>query len=158
MANQPAQATPRRGLRRFISILFVVLIAGFLVLQVIPVGRTNPPVVTEPNWDSPQTRDLAERACFDCHSNETVWPWYATIAPISWPVVHDVVEGRQVLNFSDWANVRGERRSAGEMSEKIHEGTMPPASYLPLHPNANLSDAEKQQLIAGLKATVAQSK
>ena len=64
----------------------------FLVAQLIPFGRshTNPVVVKEPTWDSPTTRDLAKRACFDCHSNETVWPWYTNIAPVSWLTQRDV--------------------------------------------------------------------
>ena len=70
----------------------VVVIVGFLIIQVVPYGRnhTNPPVEQEPAWDSPQTRSLAERACFVCHSNETTLPWYRNVAPVSWLVLHDV--------------------------------------------------------------------
>ncbi len=73
-----------------------------LLIQLIPVDKSNPPVVSEPTWDSPQTRALAKDACFDCHSNETVWPWYAKIAPSSWLLAQDVDEGRSALNFSEW--------------------------------------------------------
>jgi hypothetical protein len=72
-------------------------------------------------------------------------------------VAHDVQEGRATLNFSDWANVRGEARSAGEMAEAIGEGFMPPANYLTTHPEARLTAAERQQLIDGLRATVSAS-
>jgi hypothetical protein len=157
MTVQNAKAAPRGGLRRLLTILVIALLVIFLVLQFIPIGRSNPPVVSEPNWDSPETRDLAQRACFDCHSNETVWPWYSYVAPVSWPVVRDVVEGRQVLNFSDWGNVRGEAREAGEMAEVLQEGEMPPAPYVNMHPDANLTSAERQQLLDGLRATLRQS-
>ena len=72
-----------------------------LLIQLIPIDRTNPPVVTQVQWDSPQTQALFKRACADCHSNETVWPWYSYVAPVSWLVAHDVSEGRGRLNVSD---------------------------------------------------------
>ena len=133
----------------------VVVIGLFLLIQLVPMDYTNPPVVAEPAWDSAQTRTLAQRACFDCHSNETVWPLYSRIAPISWLVVHDVDEGREHLNFSEWTGAtRGRENPADEAGEKIAEGEMPPASYLWMHPDARLTDAEKQQLIDGLNASL----
>ncbi len=154
-------ATSKTGAGKFIVRAFLVLIglgvAFFLLLQLIPVNRSNPPMVSEPNWDSPATRDLAKRACFDCHSNETTWPWYSYVAPASWLIAHDVEEGRQRLNFSDWANVRGEARHSGELAESILEGKMPPASYLPTHPQAVLTNTEKQALVDGLRASLAQT-
>jgi hypothetical protein len=136
----------------FLLVGLVALVGLFLVIQLVPYGRdhTNPGVTQEPNWDSPETRQLAERACFDCHSNETDWsPWYASVAPISWLVQHDVNEGRRALNFSTWGQGRA-GRELGEMAEVVQEGEMPPAQYLLLHANARLSDAEKQQLVQGL--------
>jgi mono/diheme cytochrome c family protein len=126
---------------------------AFLVMQLVPYGRdhSNPPVVSEPTWDSPQTRALAERACFDCHSNETVWPWYSNVAPISWLVQHDVEEGREKLNFSTWAQGGGEE--ADEMTEVIAEGEMPMPIFLLTHAEARLTAAEKQALMNGLQAT-----
>lgn len=126
-------------------------------IQLVPTGvsTTNPPVVAEPNWDSPETRALAERACFDCHSNETVWPLYTRLAPISWLVAHDVSEGRAELNFSEWGVARSgeddeQGEGAEEAAEKVADGSMPPASYTLIHPTARLSPAEQQQLITGL--------
>ncbi len=126
-------------------------VAGFLLIQLIPYGHnhTNPPVVQEPNWDSPRTLELAQRVCFDCHSNESTWPWYSNIAPVSWLVQHDVEEGRRALNFSDW---RVSRRTE-ELAEIVLEGEMPPATYLIMHPQAKLSTSEKQELASGLTAT-----
>ena len=127
--------------------------ALLLLLQLVPYGRqhTNPPVVQEPNWDSPQTRALAKRACFDCHSNETAWPWYSNVAPMSWAVQEHVDEGREILNFSEMNRAFEE---AGEAGETVAEGTMPIPNYVWLHAEANLSPAEKQALVAGLNASM----
>jgi hypothetical protein len=131
------------------------LVAVFAIIQLVPYGRDhrNPPVAAEPAWDRPETRALAARACFDCHSNETSWPWYAHVAPASWLVQDHVDEGRQVLNFSEWNRAQDE---ADEAAEEVEEGEMPPRSYLWLHPEARLSDAERQQLVAGLRRTFGQ--
>jgi mono/diheme cytochrome c family protein len=126
---------------------------GLLILiQLVPYGRDheNPAVVTEPSWDSQQTRDLAVRACFDCHSNETTWPWYSNIAPLSWLIQRDVDEGREHLNFSEW----NRRQRSGESAETVREGEMPPNYYTVTHPNARLSDAEMQALAQGLTASL----
>ena len=134
-------------------VLVGIVVVGLLI-QLIPLpGRgNNPAVVSEPPWDSPQTRALAKRACFDCHSNETVWPWYSYVAPVSWLVYNDTMEGRGRLNFSEWNT--GFQRGAGEIVSKIQEGEMPPAIYLPMHPSAQLTATEKQQLIDGLTNTL----
>ena len=134
----------------------VIVIGLFLVIQLIPYGRNhnNPPVVREPAWDSAATRELTRRACFDCHSNQTVWPWYAGIAPASWLVYNDVNEGREKLNFSDWLNGRREGKKAGKIRKEIEEGEMPPFQYRLAHPEARLSGEEKQNLIIGLTATI----
>jgi hypothetical protein len=79
-----------------------------------------------------------------------VWPWYSNIAPISWLVYRDVIEGRQRLNYSDWANCSGEACSPHEAREAVLEGEMPLPNYLSLHPQAQLTEAETQDLIAGL--------
>jgi cytochrome c551/c552 len=142
-------------IKKIIGISALVLVGLFLVIQLVPYGHkhSNPPVLQEPNWPDAQTRDLAVRACFDCHSNETVWPWYSNIAPISWLVENDVQEGRSRLNFSDWGNNTGrEGHELGEISEVINGGRMPPSYFLIMHPNAKLSAAEKQTLVNGLLA------
>jgi mono/diheme cytochrome c family protein len=152
----------KKGYIRGCGILLAAVVAVGLLIQLVPYGRnhTNPPVVSQPKWDSPQTLALARRACFDCHSNETVWPWYSNIAPVSWLVQIDVDRGRQRLNFSTWASTTttgsGGRRGAGDVGEAISRGSMPPFQYLLEHPAANLSAAEKQQLILGLQTSLAQ--
>lgn len=139
-------------MKKFIIRLLAAFVVLFVLIQLVPYGRKheNPEVVSEPRWDSERTRELAQRACFDCHSNETVWPWYSHIAPISWLVQRDTDEGRQYLNFSDWERVR----EVDEIPEVIEEGEMPPFQFLMAHPEARLSAEEKQVLIQGLQATL----
>ena len=141
-------------MRKILLIILAVLVGGFLFIQLVPYGRnhTNPPVINEITWDSPETQALAERACYDCHSNQTEWPWYSNIAPVSWLVQHDVEEGRQYLNFSDWGNGRREGEESEEMAEVVQEGEMPPPVFLITHPEARLTVAEKQALVQGLQA------
>ena len=131
----------------------LAVVAGLLLaMQVIPYGgdHANPPVVAEPAWDSPATRALAVRACFDCHSNETKWPWYSRVAPTSWIVQRHVDVGRSVLNFSEW-NRKWEL--ADQSGSQVLRTEMPPRTYRMLHPEAHLTQAEKVQLARGLHAT-----
>jgi hypothetical protein len=129
------------------------LVVVALAIQAVPYGwdRSNPSVSGEPAWDSPRTRELTVRACFDCHSNEVEYPWYAGIAPMSWAVQLHVEQGRGEVNYSEWDLPQEE---GDESAETVIEGEMPPAYYsLLTHSAARLSDAERQQLIDGLKAT-----
>ncbi len=128
------------------------LVFALLVIQAVPYGRdhSNPPVLAEPSWDSPRTRELTVRACYDCHSNEVNWPWYSNVAPVSWRVQNEVDEGRETLNFSEWVRTQDE---ADESAEAVSEGSMPPRPYLLFHPSARLSDSEKADLMQGLSAT-----
>jgi hypothetical protein len=124
-----------------------VLIIGLLI-QLVPYGRdhSNPPATGEPAWDSPGTRTLFRRACFDCHSNETVWPWYSHVAPVSWLVQNDVNGGRRHLNLTEWNRPQPH---AKDVAAEVKQGDMPLWFYLPLHAAARLSPAEKQALIDG---------
>jgi cytochrome c551/c552 len=124
------------------------LVLAAVLIQFVPYGHThtNPPVTKEPAWDSQQTSDLFHRACFDCHSNQTVWPWYAHVAPMSWLLQRDVDGGRQHLNFTEWDKPQ---KHAEHAADEVKQGDMPPWFYLPMHPAARLSDAEKQALIDG---------
>jgi hypothetical protein len=128
------------------------LLGFFGILQLIPYGRahSNPPVVAEPAWDKPRTRELAKRACFDCHSNETKWPWYANVAPLSWVMQRDVEAGRSVINFSEWTRPYDLASAAGP---EVLRREMPPRSYRLLHGHAQLSDEEKLELARGLHET-----
>ena len=127
-------------------------LGGLLVIQLVPYGRDhdNPPVIAEPSWDSPQSRELTVRACFDCHSNETVWPWYSNVAPVSWLVQRDVDQGREELNYSEW----NDPQEGEESAETVLEGSMPPSSYLLTHSDARLTEADLAALVDGLTATL----
>ena len=129
------------------------VLGTLLAIQLVPYGRdhSNPPVTREPTWNTPETRALAKQACFDCHSNETKWPAYASIAPASWLVQHDVDEGRAVLNFSEWTRPQEE---AKEASEEVLEGEMPPTAYTLVHAHARLNAADRDRLAQGLARTL----
>ena len=114
-------------------------------------SQSNPPVIAEPQWDTPRTRELFFRACADCHSNETTWPWYSGIPLLSALIEHDVKEGRSEFNISEWGVA--ENNEGDEAAETVRDGSMPPSYYTIAHPSAQLSSEEKQELIAGLVAT-----
>lgn len=120
----------------------------FLAIQVVPVERTNPPVSEWIQAPAP-IDEILGRACFDCHSNQTRWPWYAYVAPASWLVSHDVEEGRDHLNFSTWGIYDEDEKvdALDEIAEVIEDGEMPPWFYLPLHPNAELDSRDSALLI-----------
>jgi mono/diheme cytochrome c family protein len=86
-------------MRRLLLSIGAVVLGTLGAIQLVPYGRDhiNPQVTQESRWDSARTRALAARACFDCHSNETVWPWYSNVAPVSWLIQRDVDEGRRAL-------------------------------------------------------------
>jgi mono/diheme cytochrome c family protein len=130
----------------------LILVALLLAIQILPYGRDheNPEVLQQPDWDRPRTRELFFRACKDCHSNETVWPWYSFVAPASWLVQSDVDEGRSHFNVSEWGRAENHGDEAAKM---LRDGEMPLWFYLPAHPEAQLSDEERAELIAGLVAT-----
>jgi hypothetical protein len=138
-------------IRILVTLVLLAFATGVAIQFIRPasIGH-NPPVVREPSWRDPEARALAVRACFDCHSNETAWPWYTKVAPFSWTVARDVAEGRAVLNFSDWGSARGE--GAEEMAEVVLEGEMPPAIYLLMHPSAALDAAEVDLLVGELSS------
>jgi mono/diheme cytochrome c family protein len=142
-----------RPSRRFWIRTSLLLVLAFVAIQFVPYGRdhANPPVAAEPTWDSPQTRELARQACFDCHSNETEWPAYSAVAPVSWLVQRDVVHGRAALNFSEWQKPQEE---AGEAAEEVLEGEMPLRIYQLMHAHARLSAADRERLARGLERTL----
>ncbi|HEX5043710.1 MAG TPA: heme-binding domain-containing protein [Candidatus Polarisedimenticolaceae bacterium] len=134
-------------MRRWLRILLLgalVLVAG---IQLVPVDRSNPPeqgVVPAP----PPVLAVLQRSCFDCHSNQTRWPWYAYVAPVSWRVADDVHEGRKELNFQEWnrASARKRARVAAKVWDEVQEGKMPLPNYLRMHPEARLSEEDRALL------------
>jgi mono/diheme cytochrome c family protein len=145
---------------RALKVVLWLVVAGavvFVAIQFVPYGRAheNPPVTAEPAWDGPRTEELVRAACYDCHSNETRWPWYAHIAPASWLLTRDVDEGREAMNFSEWSFSPEEAAFvAVAIEEVVRDGEMPPRQYRLMHPEAQLSEAEQQELIDGVKASL----
>ena len=130
-----------------------ILAILFFGIQFVPYGKdhSNPKSVAEPQWDSKETRATFLKLCGDCHSNETAWPIYSNIAPISWLVQHDVDEGRENLNVSMWDVQK--RNKGDEAAHEYEEGDMPPWIYQLPRPQNKLSQNDKEDFIAGLKAT-----
>ena len=134
--------------------LLIIIIGGlvlFGLIQLVPINRINPPITQEPKWSSPEARALVKQSCFQCHSNETEWPWYSYIAPASWLINFDVVRGRDQFNFSEWDQNPG---TLSQMVRNIQRGSMPPMQYTLFHPDAKLNDQQKQALIDALTTTL----
>jgi hypothetical protein len=152
LVNRATTSGKRQGVVLASSTAAVVIVFG--IIQLIPYGRdhTNPPVLAEPEWSSPETRDLMVRACFGCHSNEVEYPSYAKIAPISWAIQSHIESGRSEVNYSEFGVTRG---NFDDTIEVIRNGSMPPFYYTMFgrHPDAKLTKEEKATLIAGLAAT-----
>lgn len=132
-------------MKKVLIILIVILIA----IQFIPVDKTNPTVTAE--LDAPmEVISVFKRSCYDCHSNETVWPWYSNIAPVSWLVASDVKDARAHLNFSEWGNLSRKDivKMKEEIWEEIEKEKMPLWKYNILHPDASLKQKDKD-LIRG---------
>ena len=132
----------------------IILVIGLLVLmQAVRPDRTNPASNPGEHIQAvlpvhPQVAATFSRACNDCHSNNTVWPWYSNVAPASWLVASDVNEGRQELNFSRWGAYKAERQQKllGEICKEVVEGEMPGAAYSFAHPQARLSNADREAI------------
>jgi hypothetical protein len=136
------------------KILLYIVIGGivlFGLIQLIPIDRSNPPTTQEPNWSSPEARALVKQNCFDCHSNETVWPWYGYVAPVSWLLYFDIYRGRNEFNFSEWDKNPGR---LNEMVREIQQGSMPPLQYKIIHTDTNLDAQHKQALIDALTTSL----
>ncbi len=138
--------------KRLIKYGIVAVLVVLSAIQIVPYGRTtsNPPVINEPEWDTKATRDLVVRACFDCHSNETHYPWYSRVAPVSWWTQNHIDEGRDDLNFSEWS---WDYDELDEIAGSVNEGEMPPNYYTLIPGSRNLTESERQELIRGLMAT-----
>jgi hypothetical protein len=139
------------------SLATLILVGGGI--QLIRPDRENPPVDASKDLLTlsaapEEIQAILRRSCYDCHSNQTRWPWYSAIAPVSWLTADDVHEGRKHMNFSEWGTYpRGRQISRLEMiGTEIDKSEMPPANYLLLHRDARLSEAEKDTLLAWVDA------
>ena len=137
----------KRPPAKSIGIGVVVVLA---LIQVIPASRTNPPVASSRSLAAhmdlpPEVQSVFKRACYDCHSSETVWPWYSHVAPVSWYVAHDVNVGRSHVNFQDWESQENQKEALehlGLTCKLMQQGRMPPEDYLFIHKNASVSQAD----------------
>lgn len=142
-------------MKKVMKFLLMIVIVALIVVQFVPVDHSNPPTDDGMRIAAPApVMAILERACFDCHSHETVWPWYSRIAPASWLLEHDVLEGRDHMNLSEWGAWSDDRRAhkAEEMVEEIEDGEMPPWFYTPLHSEAKVSPEDLKVLEAWAKS------
>lgn len=135
--------------------LLAVIAALFVLAQLVRPARVNPTVDPAKTLQAtarvtPEVAAILDRACRDCHSSETRWPWYSQVAPVSWLVANHVDDGRRHLSFSRWADYDLPKRldKLDEMCKEVREGTMPDSTYLLLHAEARLMDADKETLCA----------
>ena len=141
----------RSRLRRTVVWTAAVGLVLVVAMQLVPYGwwHSNPPVTMDAPWPDATSERIARESCYSCHSNETDWPPYSYVAPMSWLVRNDVERGREELNFSTWDRDDGE---ADDAAEAILEGEMPPGRYTAIHRGASLTDDETQHLVAALEA------
>jgi Haem-binding domain len=139
-----------RKIFQWAAISIVVLFVG---LQFVRPAKTNPAIDESRTLEqhiqmSDEVKATLKRACYDCHSNETLWPWYSNVAPISWFVIDHVNDGRRHLNFSDWARYDKQReaKKLAEIQETVRVGQMPLSSYLIIHHEAKLSEEDKKTI------------
>jgi hypothetical protein len=130
---------------------FVALLA-LVALQLAPVERTNPQVESAVPVAA-ELKTVLKRSCYDCHSNETKWPWYARVAPVSWLVANDVKEGRKEVNFSVWNQYSENRRARKlkEIVEQVEQSKMPQWYYVLVHPEAKLSASDREMILQWAK-------
>jgi hypothetical protein len=140
-------------MKKFLKWFVVALAVLFVVAQAIRPAMTNPPVdesktLRANSHVTPEAEAILERSCRDCHSNETVWPWYSQVAPVSWLLTRDVNDGRREVNMSEWGTYsqRKAARKLEAMCEQVEHGEMPLWFYMPLHPQAKLTDADRKTL------------
>ena len=134
-------------MKKLIRRTFLFLVVVFALIQLVPVERTNPPVTAEVEAPDP-VMEAFQNACYDCHSNETQWPWYSRVAPVSWRIAEHVRIGRRNLNFSEWQGMSAEDRDDAmeEIWEEVERGSMPLSDYVSMHPEAVLTDSQREAI------------
>ena len=142
-------------MRRNLRLIFSVVAVAALAIQFIRPAADNPPTPAELHLDavakpSPEVQAILRRSCNDCHSNQTVWPWYSRLAPGSWLISRDVTLGRARLNFSTWGKLDAQTAEHrwNDVCDEAQGHKMPPRQYLWLHPQAKLSAADIDALCA----------
>jgi hypothetical protein len=140
-------------LLRILKWVAIVLALVAIGIQFVRPPRTNPPHDPSQTLEAhtqmtPEVAKIFERSCNDCHSNKTTWPWYSNVAPVSWWLIDHVDHGRSHLNYSQWGTLKraDQEKSLQEICDEVLDGNMPLSSYLPLHPQARLSEQDKKVL------------
>jgi len=140
-------------MKKWLKLSLITLVALVVAAQVVRPARTNPPVdpqkeITAHMQVDPAVMATLSRACNDCHSNRTEWPWYSNVAPVSWLVAHDVNDGREELNFSEWGASKEKEpgKLLGKICSEMTEGKMPMTTYTLIHPQAKLTREEVQNV------------
>lgn len=140
---------------RIIRVTLITLVA----IQFLPVDRSVPEYEKQNDFIlnsklDDQYKSLVKNACYDCHSYQTDYPWYAKVAPISFSIQGHINDGREHLNFSKWDSYTSSEKEKmlDEAAEEIHEGAMPLSGYRLLHKEARLSDLENKELVDALRA------
>ena len=130
-------------MRRVLRIAGIAIVVLLVVSQLVRIDRTNPPVESDVPAP-PEVKAALRAACYDCHSNETTWPWYDQVAPMSWLLGYDVQKGREELNYSTWQkyDVRRQQKKMKETVETLTKGEMPPWYYSVIHRDARLADLQ----------------
>lgn len=129
-----------KGYKKFL----VILLVGYIIIALIPVDRSNPPIKNEPQLPA-NVKAIFKKSCYDCHSNEVNYPFYSYLPPASWIVSGDVQNGRKHLNFSEWDNNK-EYKLKEEIWEEVAKGEMPLSAYTFMHPSAKLTQDEKNAI------------
>jgi cytochrome c551/c552 len=146
-------------MKKWLKIVFIAIVAFLVVAQFFRPSHVNPPIdpakTLAANAPVPANiQQIFDRSCKDCHSNGTVYPWYSNVAPVSWLLADDIKDGRREVNFSEWGNYTPKRRlrKLKEICDQVKEGDMPLKKYIPLHPEAKLSDADRAAICAWAEA------
>lgn len=137
-----------RSIRNGIKTAAFVFVAVLFLSQAIRIDRSNPPVRSD-LIAGPYVKSILRRACYNCHSNETDWPWYSGIAPASWLVGNDVKEGRRRLNFSEWGAYDNAAQSnkLRRIAEEVQDGEMPPGYYSLVHRDSRLNSTDRDTIL-----------
>lgn len=141
------------------KLILLVLIGALVVIQFFRIDKTNPPVDRQKDYLSSmevplEIAQILKTSCYDCHSDEAIYPWYSNVAPVSWMLKHHINEGREHVNFSTWMDYSEKKKISihEEITEVLEEGEMPMLSYTLIHSDAKLSESSKAALISWFKS------
>jgi hypothetical protein len=145
-----------KSVPKSLKMIVLAIMAALLLVQAIRIEKSNPPVCSD--LASVAVKPVLQRGCYNCHSNETIWPWYSNVAPASWLVGMDVREGRNHLNFSEWGALDSGTRvhKLRSIAEEVHNDGMPPWYYSVVHRGSRLNKTEQNQILAWVTATIRQ--